>query len=301
MLKLKSRRPVWSSAVFLQQELTIPPNAPADILVSCRSGMRWPTSPHTKADPFLFEHRGRLFLFFETQVLDNPGRIEVAEIMAGGAGELEPVLEEPFHLSYPHVFEMGGDIFMLPETSASGEVRLYKFERFPQVLRFERTLLTGTYTDPSPVLVDGIWYLFLTSARGLELFYTADLLHEQLCEHPLSPITAHPAYCRSAGVPFYHRGELIRPAQDCSGRYGGDVNLVRIDAISPREYRETPMVDGLLSRDQPWNDLGGHHLSICRRSDGSHAVALDGQAADSIVNKIIARLWRKISGAAPGQ
>jgi hypothetical protein len=44
---------------------------------------------------------------------------------------------------------------MLPETQASGEVRLYKFDSFPDKLHFHQTLLTGAYTDPSPIFVDG--------------------------------------------------------------------------------------------------------------------------------------------------
>jgi hypothetical protein len=196
---------------------------------------------------------------------------------------------------------MGGEIFMLPETQASGEVRLYKFDSFPDKLHFHRTLLTGAYTDPSPIFIDGMWYLFLTSSRGLELFYTADLLKEKLKEHPNSPITSDASYSRCAGVPFFYRGDLIRPAQECSRRYGENVNLARVDIISPSEYRETPVTRGLLSGDQRWNTQGGHHIHFCQRASGRYAVGLDGQAPDSITNKVIARVWMKSLAVLKGQ
>jgi hypothetical protein len=293
MLKMRGKRPVWTSAIYLQDKLTLPPVGAPEAVVSCRAGLRLPSAPHTKADPFIFEFEERLFLFVETQALDDPGQIEVMEIGTGG-DSLKVILKEPFHVSYPHVFEIDGEIYMLPETAAANEVRLYKFTDFPLGLRYHRTLLTGNYTDPSPVLIDGIWYVFMTSQRGLELFYTSSLLTSELSEHPASPITADPRYCRSAGVPFFRDGDLLRPAQDCSERYGGNVNLLRVAAISQSEYQESPIENHLLNGDQAWSEQGGHHVSVCQRANGSYAVAIDGQAADSLVNKITARIWMKL-------
>lgn len=36
------------------------------------------------------------------------------------------VLKEPFHLSYPWVFEEAGKVYMIPETGQDGSVRLYE-------------------------------------------------------------------------------------------------------------------------------------------------------------------------------
>ena len=53
------------------------------------------------------------------------------------------VLKQPFHLSYPMVFESGSSIFMIPESGASNEVALYRFDDFPSGLNKVRVLLTG--------------------------------------------------------------------------------------------------------------------------------------------------------------
>jgi hypothetical protein len=43
---------------------------------------------------------------------------------------------------------------------------------------------------------------------------------------------------RPAGAPFRVDGALYRPAQDCSSTYGARVNINRVAALSPTEFRE---------------------------------------------------------------
>ena len=50
-----------------------------------------------------------------------------------------------------------------------------------------------------------------------------------------------PGTARPAGRLFRREGLLIRPSQDCSRGYGQAVVLNRVDALSPSEYRETPI------------------------------------------------------------
>ena len=92
-----------------------------------------------QADPFLFSHGGRTWMFFEDfPHATRKGVIAVCEIDASGhPGAPRVVLEEPFHLSYPFVFEHDGEIYMLPETAAAGCIRLYHADPFP------RSLATG--------------------------------------------------------------------------------------------------------------------------------------------------------------
>ena len=63
------------------------------------------------ADPFLFEYKGKLHLFYESKGLYTPG-----VLMMTSTSDLvhwsKPVvvLKEPFHLSYPWVFEENGKV-----------------------------------------------------------------------------------------------------------------------------------------------------------------------------------------------
>ena len=47
-----------------------------------------------------------------------------------------PVLEEPWHLSYPFLIEWGGDIWMIPESSTNRDIAIYRAVDFP--LKWER-------------------------------------------------------------------------------------------------------------------------------------------------------------------
>ena len=96
------------------------------------------------ADPFLFRHNEKDFCFVEEyDFLQNKGHISVYEINKNGEKFLGNVLTEDFHLSYPNVFEHKGDIFMIPETSASKDIRLYKCLEFPLNWQFRQRVFAG--------------------------------------------------------------------------------------------------------------------------------------------------------------
>ena len=84
-----------------------------------------------------------VYLFFESKTVStNQGDIGAARSTDGGLSfkSLGTVLDEPWHLSYPYVF-LGGDrvgvrgqpmIYMIPEGSKSGTLRMYRAESFPE-------------------------------------------------------------------------------------------------------------------------------------------------------------------------
>ena len=298
--KLLRRKTAWAIAVYLQPRLAVPPLGLPDYLLSSKRLLRGPRHIHTRADPFLFSDAGKLWLFYETQSADDPGQIEAAEIMEVGLRELGPVLREPFHLSYPYVFRIGSEIYLLPESRAAGATSLYRFLDFPRRPKRVRTLLDGAFSDVSPVKVDDIWFLFATSSAGLELFYANDIVGGEIKRHPASPITTDPRRSRCGGVPFHLNGQLVRPAQNNSERYGGNLSLLRIETINHQQYREASMLEDIFEKRQPWNSEGAHHVSVA--TWGSHtAVAVDGQAHDYYIHKLISRAWMLATGYQSGR
>jgi hypothetical protein len=59
--------------------------------------------------------------------------------------------------------------------------------------------------------------------------------------HVGNPIKIDIRSARPAGPPFRHRGDLIRPAQDCSKRYGGSVVFNRVVQLTPFDFLEEPI------------------------------------------------------------
>src|SRR3954465_13860176 len=97
------------------------------------------------ADPFPFQHEGQTYLFMEEfPYATGRGCISVTKIDATGCVTApRPVLEEPYHLSYPFVFKHANDIWMIPESSEARAVHLYRAERFPDHWQREACLVDG--------------------------------------------------------------------------------------------------------------------------------------------------------------
>lgn len=200
------------------------------------------------ADPFPVVHEGRTFLFVE----EFPHRTAKGIISAvafgpdGPLGRPRPVLEASVHLSYPFVFERGGDMWMIPESCAAGTVDLFRATRFPGGWVREATLLSGvTASDATLVERNGRWWLFATVREGGGAF--SDALHlwsapdfrGPFTPHPANPVLIDIAAARPAGRIVERRGTLWRPVQDCSASYGGALGLARIDQLDDDGFRQT--------------------------------------------------------------
>jgi len=238
------------------------------------------------ADPFMARRDGRWFMFFEVM---NRGRrrgeIGLAASEDGFKWAYERiVLAESFHLSYPYVFEWGGDWYMIPETHQIQAVRLYKAIEFPTQWRYEATLLTGhPFSDSSICRFAGRWWLWTETSAGYRsdtlALYSAEHLTGPWREHPHSPVIARDArYARPAGRILVLGPRLLRYAQDCSQVYGRHVTAHEITRLSPAHYEERPFDPPpvLTGTGTGWNAEGMHHIDAHQRDDGEWLACVDG-------------------------
>ena len=204
--------------------------------------------PHRfAADPFAVTWQGRTVVFFEE--LDHrlgKGVISAIEFNEHGpVGEIFTVLEEPWHLSYPFLFEDGGELWMIPECSATREVILYRCERFPDRWERHATLLSGVeLSDATIVRHEGRYYLFGVTREGSGGYsdtlsiYHADSLMGPWLPHAQNPVLLDRANARPAGHFVVRDGRLWRPVQDCSRGYGAAVALAEIIELSPTRFEQ---------------------------------------------------------------
>jgi hypothetical protein len=293
---LLQRNSIWNMALYVQPNCDLPPAGEPRKLFHNKTLWRGPNHVHTRADPFLYVHRGELFLFNESMAANGPAWIEGYRTKdLTTFSPLGAVLKESGHLSYPFVFGMGSDVFMIPESVYAQEARLYRFEDFPTSPKKVRVLLFGNYVDTSPVKVDDTWFVFTTSLQGgLELFSTDDIIDGVLTAHPKSPITIDPRYRRCGGVPIKIGGKLYRLAQNCADSYGGNLTMMEIRTISRTEYEENPAKENIFNLDQPWNREGGHHASVVTFNNQT-VIAVDGKESDHLViHKVVQGLHRLV-------
>ena len=218
------------------------------------------------ADPHLLIRDGKHYAFIEEKPNDSHGHVSVMEFRPDGTYTTpEPVLKEPFHLSYPFVFEHEDELYMIPESGDYGQVRLYRCAKFPDQWVLEHVIMDGLIAvDTTLFEQDGRWWLFAAIAEHagasppgeLFLFWADSPLATSWTPHPANPIVSDVTTARPAGPLFRRGGRLIRPAQDCSPHYGYGIRLMEVTRLNEAEYEESEV--GFLEPD--WeSDLVGTH------------------------------------------
>jgi len=201
------------------------------------------------ADPCVVTAAGRHHIFFE-ELLRGERRGHISLAVMDEQGRHQPaarVLERPYHLSYPFVFEWQGGYYMIPETAQNRTIEAYRCVEFPARWEFHKTLSVGvTATDATLFAHGGKWWLFANvRAPGDEprhdnlfLFSADGPLSDRWQPHPKNPVVSDARQARPAGRLFEHAGRIYRPSQDCSRRYGGALNINRVETLTGDDYRE---------------------------------------------------------------
>jgi hypothetical protein len=217
------------------------------------------------ADPFLFEKDGKTFLFFEDlRYSEGRALISCCELNADGTlGLIVEVLRRPYHLSYPFLFEEGGEIYMVPETKGNRTVELYRATSFPNEWTLDSVLLNDIHAvDATFHKQDGKYWMFVGISNGRysncdELgIYFSNALKGPWTPHPANPVVSDVRRARPAGAFFRDQGRIIRPSQDCAKAYGYAIVFSEIVTLNETEYEERPLAR--LGPDWVKGNLGTH-------------------------------------------
>jgi hypothetical protein len=202
------------------------------------------------ADPFVLKSGDRYFIFVEEFIYKaNKGHISILEMDLNGCllgtGK---IIENPYHMSYPFVFESDGVCFMIPETGGNRSIDLYRCTEFPWKWEFVKSIMKDiNAVDTTLFRYEGKWWLFtlidkinssLAVSPELYLFYADDFLADNWISHPMNPIVTDVRLARPAGKVFIRDGIVYRPSQDCSGRYGNSFDINEIITLTTDSYKE---------------------------------------------------------------
>ena len=244
------------------------------------------------ADPFLFVYGGKLFLFYEMKRNYSHGVICMTntEDLTNWSKPVV-VLEENFHLSYPFVLEEDGNVYMIPETSEVGDIRLYKadndkllhFSFFKTLIHKEINGVEIRYADSSVYIKNGVYYLMSsTEEQGVNTLYLylSNNLYGPYKEHPCSPVCSDSRYGRNGGCMIEYDGRLYRLSQDCEIRYGDNLHLFEVLELNSSTYKERLIVSALIPHDVAFYREGGHQYNSVRYK-GKIIVATDAKEYNS--------------------
>ena len=115
------------------------------------------------ADPFIVAHENQYHIFIEEKMYAT-GRGRIACLTLDKVAickSRQVVLERPYHLSYPFIFEYHGETYMLPETAQNRTLEIYRCVRFPDQWELANDIDDGIYAvDATLFEYENKWWLF---------------------------------------------------------------------------------------------------------------------------------------------
>lgn len=268
----------------------------ANPIVTCGSVTDSGFPSNFVADPFLYVKADILYLFFETKnSITMQGDIGVARSLDNGASweQLGVVLDEEWHLSYPYVFDYNGQIYMMPEGSKKGDLRLYRAVEFPLKWKLEKIILKRPLIDSFIMEYESRYWLFgsdhsrvSTKKNGeLEIWYSNSPLGPWK-QHKKNPVynTDKKTGARNGGRPFVYNGNVYRPGQDDGETYGKRVRVFKIEVLTPYKYKEVEVDLGFQKPTKgknAWNGARSHHLDAQQLRTGQWIAVSDGDRTPS--------------------
>ena len=247
-------------------------------------GTPWKVLPNPAfrflADPFPVVWQGSTHVFFE-DFDHRRGKGIISAISFGSQGpdgEVFPVVEEPWHLSYPFIMEYESELWMIPESSSNRTVSIYRADPFPRRWIREADLLTDIEVSDATVLRhEGRFWMFATVREGMGSFsdslyiFIANGLLGPWRQHPANPVIVDPSSARPAGNLVVRNGRLWRPVQDCHAAYGAALGLAEITRLEEIRYEQV-----VRTRLSPGPEWPGRRLHTLNRAGPLECI--DGSA-----------------------
>lgn len=193
------------------------------------------------ADPFMIKEDNEYYYILVEEFLfwEEKGKITLLKIRKFDFSLIERkiIIEESTHLSFPFC-ELNGTT-IIPESVASGKTKEYSIDLNTVTVVKSREIFSeglidaAFYTDCKGnkwVLTSKIdnpkedMYMYLLNKDGFEPVNHGDIIVHSIEE------------TRSAGRFFEFNGNLYRPVQDSTQRYGRQTRIMKIDRLDKEAY-----------------------------------------------------------------
>lgn len=196
------------------------------------------------ADPFVFEYENDVYIFAELyDYVTRKGIIGYYKLTGNKKGKWIPIIKEKYHLSYPNIFMINKEIFIMPESNSCGELYLYRAISFPN--KWEKFYVIRSnvnYADTTQ---------FKWRGKQMALTYDVkDSYHPKLflldIEDAINDkeiISLDIKRKRPAGNVFCFDKRNIRPAQNCVNDYGKGLIFYEYGINSDNEYYENEILE----------------------------------------------------------
>ncbi|KAL3621417.1 hypothetical protein CASFOL_036329 [Castilleja foliolosa] len=239
------------------------------------------------ANPFLYVQGDVLYLFYEAKnSVTMQGDIGVSQSIDKGATwqHLGIALSEDWRLSNPFVFNYNGNIYMMPEGIAKGDVRLYRAIHFPLRWTLDRVILKKPLVDSIIISHnDKFWLIgsdnskmFIKRDGHLEIWHSTSSPLGPWKPHRKNPIYKSMVGARNGGRPFEYNGTLYR--------IGHGARVFKVEILTTNDYKEVEVPSDLegspfLSSNKgrnTWNGARINRLDVQQLDSGEWIAVADG-------------------------
>jgi hypothetical protein len=222
------------------------------------------------ADPFVIKHNNKTVIFVEDYSFKTrKGKISAYEINSESYKKLGTAIEEKFHLSYPFLIEDKKDLFMVPETYQSKDIRIYRCMEFPLKWKLHKILISDiSAVDTNIFKFNNKYWLFTnldTSnsndySSELHIFYADNMESSEWKSHALNPVIFDSKKARNGGMIYSEKKQAYRVFQKQGfDNYGESLGISRIKTLTENEYEEEVCMN--VSPDFFKNISGTHSFS----------------------------------------
>ena len=230
-MKLRElRHNLWNLG-FIEEGLsaTLTNKSPKIHWVKKRINDRW------FADPFILDVTDSEIIILAEEFCYNVHRGRIARVIIDRKTyeekSFEIILELPTHLSFPFIIRKNEKIYLMPENSASGCSTVYEYNDANRKLTPLHHIAEEPFADATIFEMEGQSYLCTTmlpdtNSKSVKIY---TLNKDALKVVDRVATVEFPIVCgRNAGEVFTVDGQMYRPAQDCTLRYGHGVILQKM-------------------------------------------------------------------------
>jgi hypothetical protein len=221
---------------------------------------------HFLADPFVVSRNGNDFCFVEDyDYRRGKASISVCKLDGDSGSLLGEALLEPFHLSFPYIFEFAGNLYMCPESAEDRSIRVYKCIEFPLKWNLEKIIMNVVAVDSMLFESGGKWWLLTNTDSAssgdfyeLSAFWADSPLSSDWRAHPQNPIYVDARCARNGGL-LRDGGRVFRVCQSQGyNLYGKAARIREIVELTEAAYREREV--GQLVPQFADDIRGTHHM-----------------------------------------
>lgn len=198
-----------------------------------------------QADPFIIEKADKLYVFYEAFSFRNSKGTLRCRILDRELTEIDDVKLEGFddlkcHLSFPFLFHIDDQLFMIPESSERKEVILFQSVEFPVRWKKVKVLISDTeVTDNVFLTINETCYLLSTTMDNEIIIHSAENIYGQWQRIAPSLKVSNPHH-RGAGAPYVVDNKMYFLTQECTPEnYGKSIYIKELVTLSNTVFDES--------------------------------------------------------------